>query len=70
MWSPGLWQHRLVSNPFMSFALIVLSLERKFLSRVVVETPIEVGQKVADLLGRSLVGSISIQREKPKESTK
>ena len=53
----------------MSFALVILSMERKFLSRKVVETPVQAGQVVADLLAKPIVGSISVQREKPKPTT-
>ena len=50
----------------MPFAVVVLSQERKFLSRRVCQSPVETGQYVADLLQKDLVGSLSIQREKPK----
>ena len=49
----------------MPFAVVVLSPERKFLSRRVCLTPVETGQYVADLLQKDLVGHLSIQREKP-----
>ena len=50
----------------MPFAVIVLSRERKFLSRRVCQTPVETGQYVANVLQKDLVGSLSIAREKPK----
>lgn len=52
----------------MSFALVILSVERKFLSRKVVETPVQAGQVVADLLAKEVVGSISVSRAKPKQT--
>ena len=48
------------------FAIIVLSHQRKFLSRKVCQTPVEAGQFVCDLLQKDVVGSVSIQRMKPK----
>lgn len=48
------------------FAIIVLSPQRKFLSRKVCTTSVEAGQFVADILQKDLVGSLSIQRVKPK----
>ena len=44
------------------FDVIVLSLQRKFLSRKRCESALEVGQFVADILQRGVVGSLSIKR--------
>ena len=48
------------------FAIIILSAQRKFLSRKVCQIPVEAGQFVADMLQKDVIGSLSIQRVKPK----
>lgn len=50
----------------VSFDCIILSLQRKFLSRKRCETSVEMGQFVADILQRDIVGSLSIKRILPK----
>ena len=49
------------------FDIIVLSLQRKFLSRKSCSTEGETGQFVAAILRHAVVGSLSIKRVVPKE---
>ena len=50
------------------FALIVLSDQRKFLSRKTCQTPEEAGAYVARMLQEAVVGSLSVQRVSEKQS--
>lgn len=51
------------------FDVIVLSLQRKFLSRKRCGTSLEVGQFVADVLQKPLVGSLSVKRVVEKKAS-
>ena len=50
----------------MPFDLIVLSEQRKFLSRATLATPQDTANRVLLLLANQVVGSVSIKRTKPK----
>ena len=54
----------------MPFDLIVLSAERKFLSRARCQTPLEVAHLLLRTLSQPVVGRVSIQRviDKPLKS--
>ena len=52
----------------MPFVLIVLSAQRKFLSRARCETPLDVANLLLKTLAQPVVGRVSIQRVIEKES--